>query len=79
MTSMLRALLLASIKLYQLALSPLIGARCRFAPSCSHYAAEAVARHGIRRGLALALHRIARCHPWGGSGFDPVPSPDGQP
>jgi putative membrane protein insertion efficiency factor len=77
MTSALRALLLGSIRLYQLLLSPLIGARCRFAPSCSHYAAEAVATHGIRRGLSLALHRIARCHPWGGSGFDPVPSPDG--
>jgi len=77
MSSAARACLIGLIRLYQVLVSPLIGARCRFAPSCSHYAAEAIATHGPRRGLSLAIHRIARCHPWGGSGFDPVPSPDG--
>ena len=61
------------IRGYQLVLSPLLGPRCRFAPSCSAYAAEAIGRHGAIAGGWLAIKRIARCHPWGGSGFDPVP------
>jgi putative membrane protein insertion efficiency factor len=65
----LRALVVA----YQWTLSPLIGPTCRFEPSCSHYALEALARHGALRGGWLALRRLARCHPWGGAGFDPVP------
>ena len=60
---------------YQFVISPLIGPSCRFAPSCSEYAREAVARHGAFRGAVLALGRIGRCHPWGGSGYDPVPAP----
>ena len=65
-------LLLFFLKAYQ-ALSPLGRARCRFYPSCSHYAYEAVERLGPRRGIILALTRFARCRPWGGGGFDPVP------
>ena len=61
------------VRLYQVALSPLLGGRCRFAPSCSHYATEAFERHGAMRGGWLTLRRLARCHPWGGSGDDPVP------
>ena len=59
---------------YQLLISPIYGPVCRYAPSCSHYAHEAVLTHGVARGGWLALKRLARCHPWGGSGFDPVPA-----
>src|SRR5579862_9447624 len=62
-----------AIRAYQLLLSPILLPSCRYYPSCSHYAAEAVARHGAGRGSLLALRRLARCHPWGGSGYDPVP------
>lgn len=64
---------IALVKGYQVALSPLLGGRCRFAPSCSHYSIEAFQRHGAVRGLWLTLWRVGRCHPWGGSGDDPVP------
>jgi putative membrane protein insertion efficiency factor len=74
MSALVRAALTALIRLYQWTLSPLLGINCRFAPSCSEYAAEAIAAHGLVRGCWLALRRIARCHPWGGSGYDPVPS-----
>lgn len=59
--------------LYRYGLSPLIGANCRYHPTCSAYAEEALSRHGLFRGGWLAVKRIARCHPWGGSGDDPVP------
>jgi uncharacterized protein len=62
-----------AIRGYQLLLSPLLGGHCRFVPSCSHYADEAVARHGAGTGLGLALRRLARCHPFHAGGFDPVP------
>lgn len=62
------------IRAYQVGLSPLLGGRCRFTPSCSHYALEAIREFGARRGGWLALKRVARCHPWGGFGYDPVPS-----
>jgi len=58
---------------YKLTLSPLIGRQCRFHPSCSEYAADALIIHGPARGAALALGRVCRCNPWGGSGYDPVP------
>ena len=73
MRATLRALLIAPIRLYQWTLSPLLGVNCRYAPSCSEYAAEAIATHGALRGVWLAMRRISRCHPWGGSGYDPVP------
>lgn len=62
------------IRLYQMAISPYLGASCRFQPTCSSYAREAIARHGAVSGGLMALRRIARCHPWGGSGFEPVPT-----
>jgi len=61
------------IRLYQWTVSPLLGPRCRFYPSCSHYALEAVQRFGALRGGWLALRRLLRCHPWQPGGFDPVP------
>ena len=67
-----RALLLA-IDAYRALLAPLVGGHCRFVPSCSVYAAEAVHRHGARRGAALALRRLLRCHPFRPGGIDPVP------
>jgi putative membrane protein insertion efficiency factor len=67
------AAVLSLIRLYQLTLSSLLGRSCRFLPSCSDYAREALQRHGLWRGGLLAVRRIVRCHPWGGSGFDPVP------
>lgn len=63
----------ALIRTYQLVLSPLLGMNCRFAPSCSEYAREAILRFGVIEGAWLGAKRIARCHPWGGSGYDPVP------
>lgn len=66
-------LLLAALRAYQVFLSPLLGGACKFYPSCSHYAAEAVARHGARRGAWLALRRLLRCRPFSPGGYDPVP------
>lgn len=70
---MLRAALTGMIRFYRKAISPWTPAACRFQPTCSAYALEAVERHGALRGSALAARRILRCHPWGGSGYDPVP------
>ncbi|MEB3768336.1 membrane protein insertion efficiency factor YidD [Acinetobacter sp. MD2] len=61
------------IRLYQIAISPLLGPRCRYIPTCSQYALEALQRHGAVHGVWLSTRRICRCHPWGGSGYDPVP------
>jgi putative membrane protein insertion efficiency factor len=61
-----------AIRVYQVAVSP-FPSPCRFTPSCSSYALEAVHRHGVARGLLLGARRILRCHPFGGSGYDPVP------
>ncbi len=66
-------LLAIPIRLYQWCLSPLLGANCRYEPSCSHYALEALEAHGAVRGAWFAVRRICRCHPWGGAGWDPVP------
>ena len=65
--------LLILIRGYQLLVSPLTGAHCRHIPTCSQYAAEAVGRFGVLRGGWLAVRRVLRCHPWGTSGYDPVP------
>lgn len=73
MSRLLVLLLRALLRGYQLVLSPLIGPACRFTPSCSEYAREALARHGLAQGAAYAGRRLLRCHPWGASGFDPVP------
>ena len=62
------------IRLYQWTVSPLLGPACRFHPSCSQYALEAVLRFGALRGSVLAMKRLARCHPWHPGGFDPVPT-----
>lgn len=71
--------LLGLVWLYRTAISPLLGANCRFEPSCSAYAEEALRVHGGIKGGWLALKRICRCHPWGGSGYDPVPPAKKQP
>jgi len=64
--------LIALIKVYQWVVSPWLGPKCRFTPSCSRYAIEALRKYGIIRGGWMAIRRISRCHPWGGSGHDPV-------
>jgi putative membrane protein insertion efficiency factor len=61
------------IKGYQILVSPLLPPRCRYTPTCSQYAKEALQKHGLLKGGYLGLKRILSCHPWGGSGFDPVP------
>jgi len=68
-----RTLLIALLRAYQFALRPMLGANCRFYPSCSDYAREALERHGLGRGSWLALRRIGKCHPYHPGGFDPVP------
>ena len=65
--------LIQLVRLYRLAISPWLGANCRFDPTCSSYAIEALQTHGLFKGAWLAAKRIGRCHPWGGSGYDPVP------
>jgi putative membrane protein insertion efficiency factor len=70
LTHALRAL----VKTYQWTLSPFIGWHCRYQPTCSNYALEALSKHGAIRGSWLTLRRLSRCHPWGGWGYDPVPA-----
>jgi putative membrane protein insertion efficiency factor len=70
-------MLRVAIRAYQLLFAPMLPPSCRYLPSCSHYAEEAIARHGPLRGGLLAARRLCRCHPWGGGGFDPVPAPLG--
>lgn len=71
-------LLIALVKAYRLAFAPFFGPCCRFVPSCSHYAEQALRTHGPRRGLGLALRRIARCHPFARGGLDEVPETAGR-
>lgn len=65
--------LIGLVRLYQYTISPLMPPRCRFYPSCSHYACDALQEHGALRGSWLTIQRLLRCHPWGGEGYDPVP------
>lgn len=74
--SFLQWLLILPVRGYQLLISPILGPRCRFYPSCSHYMIEAIQVHGPLRGVWLGLKRIARCHPCSEGGFDPVPGTD---
>ena len=73
MLKILNYFLIVPIKLYQILLSPLIGPSCRFTPTCSNYAIEAINKHGPFKGFWLSIKRISKCHPWGDSGHDPVP------
>lgn len=73
MKKILIAPFLVLIKIYQLCISPLTPATCRYQPTCSHYSVEALKKHGLFKGGWLAVKRIFSCHPWGGSGHDPVP------
>lgn len=66
-------LLIGAVNFYRSAISPYTPSSCRFTPTCSAYAIEAIQKHGAYKGTILAIKRIARCHPWGGSGYDPVP------
>ena len=75
----MKTILLALIRAYQLTLSALIGRRCRYLPTCSDYASEAIRLHGAWHGTVLGFARVCRCHPWGQSGFDPVPKVYGGP
>lgn len=72
----MRRILIGLIQIYRHLVSPLLGPHCRFQPSCSSYAEEALHRHGCLRGSWLAVRRILRCHPLGGYGYDPVPGKD---
>ena len=69
----LKAVVILLIKIYQKAVSPWTPASCRYNPSCSSYSIEAFQKHGLWKGFVLTLKRIGSCHPWGGSGYDPVP------
>ena len=64
---------IALIRLYQVLISPILGPKCRFTPSCSNYSLQAFAKYGLFKGFWLTVKRIAKCHPWGGHGYDPVP------
>ncbi|BAI71160.1 hypothetical protein AZL_005220 [Azospirillum sp. B510] len=77
--SPLAHLLRALVYLYRWTLSPFVGWQCRFQPTCSRYAIESLEKHGAIRGGWLTLRRLGRCHPWGGSGWDPVPDPAAPP
>jgi putative membrane protein insertion efficiency factor len=68
----MRRIAVAALRVYKLVISPLLPPACRFYPSCSEYAAQAIARHGVIRGGAMSVGRVARCHPWHPGGFDPV-------
>ncbi len=69
----MKSILIASVRFYQKAISPFLGAHCRYTPTCSQYALEALKKYGAWKGARLALKRIFSCHPWGGQGYDPLP------
>ena len=78
MNRLLAQLLMLLLRAYQLLLSPMLGQRCRFYPSCSHYAIEAIQTHGAARGAWLTARRLGKCHPWHAGGLDPVPPKTGE-
>lgn len=69
----LSAIIIVMIKVYQWIISPLIGPKCRYTPTCSQYSIQAIQKHGLAKGIWLTIKRVGRCHPWGGHGYDPVP------
>ena len=73
MKKILQFIVLIPVYFYRYSISPLMPARCRYTPTCSEYTIEAVKKHGILKGGWLSIKRISSCHPWGGSGYDPVP------
>ncbi len=73
MKRLIVAILILPVRFYQLVISPMLPPSCRYVPTCSQYTIEALRKHGPVKGLWLAVKRILRCHPWGGSGYDPVP------
>ncbi len=73
MVNAMRRLMMVTIRAYQLIVSPMLGAHCRFYPSCSCYTHSAIERHGALRGLLLGIRRLLRCHPFAEGGYDPVP------
>lgn len=73
MKRLIVVILILPVRFYQLAISPMLPPSCRYVPTCSQYTIEALRKHGPVKGLWLAVKRILRCHPWGGSGYDPVP------
>lgn len=73
MKKILIAPFLFLVRFYQIIISPLLPATCRYQPTCSHYMVDALKKHGLFKGLYLGTKRILSCHPWGGSGYDPVP------
>ena len=75
----MQAMLISLIRTYRYAISPLLGNHCRFYPSCSRYAQEALLKHGAWRGSLLSLNRLLRCHPFHPGGYDPVPEPEPEP
>jgi len=75
---MMMWLALMPIRFYRWVVSPVLGPACRYYPTCSHYACEALKEHGVAKGSWLTTRRLLSCHPWGGSGYDPVPPRDQQ-
>ena len=73
---LLRKIFILPIKFYQLSISPLLGSKCRYTPTCSHYMVDAIEEWGILKGGWMGIKRISSCHPWGGHGYDPVPKKD---
>jgi len=71
--NVIRKLFILPVLFYQYSISPLFPSTCRYSPTCSNYAKDAIMKHGVFKGTWLAIRRISKCHPWGGSGYDPVP------
>jgi len=77
MTRWIKKLFILPIRFYQMAISPLLGPKCRFQPTCSHYTVEAIEEWGVFKGIWLGMKRLGKCHPWGPHGYDPVPKKGG--